>query len=268
MANQQQLDLLQQGVDAWNIWRIQHRIRPDLRDANLTGANLTDANLSDTNLSGANLSGADLSFAKLRGAILSGANFSRADLSLADLTGANLTKANFSGATLLSAYLTETDLTEADFSGADLTEAILIAATLSGTNFNQARTSWTIFVDLDLRTVKGLETIIHERPSTIGMDTIMRSEGDIPEVFLRGVGLTDTFITYIRSLAQHPIKYYTCFISYSSIDQEFAERLYADLQSKGVRCQRLRIIGSSWFLVSRWEKSCTSSSHVPQALDG
>ncbi|MEW6738036.1 MAG: protein kinase, partial [Acidobacteriota bacterium] len=29
---------------------------------------------------------------------------------------------------------------------------------------------------------------------------------------------------------------YSCFISYSSKDQEFAEKLYADLQSKGVRC--------------------------------
>ena len=29
---------------------------------------------------------------------------------------------------------------------------------------------------------------------------------------------------------------YSCFISYSSKDQDFAERLYADLQNKGVRC--------------------------------
>jgi TIR domain len=29
---------------------------------------------------------------------------------------------------------------------------------------------------------------------------------------------------------------YSCFISYSSRDQDFAERLHADLQNKGVRC--------------------------------
>jgi hypothetical protein len=46
----------------------------------------------------------------------------------------------------------------------------------------------------------------------------------------------DTFITYIRSLVGKPIEYYTCFISYSSKDQAFVERLYADLQNKGVRC--------------------------------
>ena len=53
---------------------------------------------------------------------------------------------------------------------------------------------------------------------------------------MRGAGLSDTFIEYARSLASHPIEYYSCFISYSSKDEDFAKRLYADLQSHGVRC--------------------------------
>lgn len=32
------------------------------------------------------------------------------------------------------------------------------------------------------------------------------------------------------------VQFYSCFISYSSKDQLFAERLYADLQARGVRC--------------------------------
>jgi hypothetical protein len=32
------------------------------------------------------------------------------------------------------------------------------------------------------------------------------------------------------------IEYYSCFISHSTRDQEFAERIHADLQNKGVRC--------------------------------
>ena len=52
----------------------------------------------------------------------------------------------------------------------------------------------------------------------------------------KGAGVPETFITYVHSLVGKPIDYYNCFISYSSKDQDFAEQLYADLQSKGVRC--------------------------------
>jgi hypothetical protein len=55
---------------------------------------------------------------------------------------------------------------------------------------------------------------------------------------MRGCGLPDEFITYVRSLANaiQPIQYYSCFISHSSKDELFAERLHADLQMNGVRC--------------------------------
>jgi threonyl-tRNA synthetase len=33
-----------------------------------------------------------------------------------------------------------------------------------------------------------------------------------------------------------PIQFYSCFISYSSKDHEFARRVHADLQDKGIRC--------------------------------
>ena len=121
--------------------------------------------------------------------------------------------------------LSDTDLSDAILRKADLSYATLSRTTLSRADLTEARVYGTIFGDLDLRTVKGLETIHHFGPSTIGMDTIMRSEGDIPEVFLRKAGLSDTFITYVRSLAQHPVEYNTCFISYSTKDQEFADRL-------------------------------------------
>ena len=52
----------------------------------------------------------------------------------------------------------------------------------------------------------------------------------------RGVGLLDNLIDYLPSLLNQPIQFYSCFISYSSKDQKFADRLHADLQNKGVRC--------------------------------
>ena len=53
---------------------------------------------------------------------------------------------------------------------------------------------------------------------------------------MRGCGVSDEFITYAKSLAANPIEFYSCFISYSTKDQDFAHRLHADLQNKGVRC--------------------------------
>jgi hypothetical protein len=58
----------------------------------------------------------------------------------------------------------------------------------------------------------------------------------VPEIFLRGAGIPESIITFQRSLAANPIEFYSCFISYSSKDQAFADRLHADLQNNGVRC--------------------------------
>ncbi len=55
-------------------------------------------------------------------------------------------------------------------------------------------------------------------------------------MFLRGAGVPETFITYARSLVGQANELYSCFISHSSKDVEFAERLLADLRTKGVRC--------------------------------
>jgi len=107
---------------------------------------------------------------------------------------------------------------------------------LRGTGFASASASATNFAYLDLSVAIGLETINHQRPSTIGIDTIYKSGGKIPEVFLRGCGVPDEFIAYIGSMVGRPIEFYSCFISYSTRDQEFAERLHTDLQAKGVRC--------------------------------
>ena len=89
---------------------------------------------------------------------------------------------------------------------------------------------------VDLSGVLGLESVDHSGPSSIGIDTIYKSKGKIPDSFLRGAGVPDNFIAYMRSLTGTAFDFYSCFISYSTKDQEFADRLYADLQAKGVRC--------------------------------
>ncbi len=143
MADELHLDILAQGVAAWNSWRKQNwsGVKPvldtanlswaDLSGANLSWADLSGANLTRAELSGANLSGAKLSGAKLSGANLSGARLSGADLFLADLTRADLTRAN-----LHSAGLSRADLSWANLSRTDLSWAKFTEADLSGANLN------------------------------------------------------------------------------------------------------------------------------------
>ncbi len=106
-----------------------------------------------------------------------------------------------------------------------------------GANISQARITMAQFGNVDLRTIQGWDTVNNLGPSTIGIDTICRSGGHIPESFLRDAGVPETFLTNMHALvaSMSSIDYYTCFISYASKDQAFAERLYADLQQKGVR---------------------------------
>src|SRR5438270_213122 len=60
MANQEQVELLQQGRDIWNEWRTLHPEIIDLSRANLRRANLSEANLSEATLVGTNLTRAIL----------------------------------------------------------------------------------------------------------------------------------------------------------------------------------------------------------------
>lgn len=207
MADQEHVERLKHSVQDWNTWRQRHPdIRPDFNDANLIGANLGGADLSGANLIDANLGGA---------------NLYRTNLSNADLTGANL---NF--AELFFADLTSADLTSVDLTGADLTKADL----------SKASVGMTIFGNLDLRTTKGLETVKHRFPSTIGLDTIYQSRRKIPETFLRQAGVPASFLEIMASIPNRPIEYYACFISSAKEDHDLAERLHADLQRNGMRC--------------------------------
>jgi len=269
MADQEQLDLLKQGVEVWNQWRQKNpRVYLDLRYADLRDVDLHSADLVGANLGSADLRGVDLSFADLSEGLFwddpddpnSGCGSLRTNLEKANLFGANLFGANLEQAYLsyadlheadfTSAYLGNTDLRHAnlqgaklwyvsfrhaelnltDLSGSDLHQAEFIRTDLNRVNFRRARLFWTTFVDVDLREATGLETVVHEGPSHIGIETIYRSHGQIPESFLRKAGVPESFLTNMRALVESmsPIDFYSCFISYSSKDHAFAKRLYAD----------------------------------------
>ena len=224
----------------------------DSRGAYLGKANLKYAKLSSANLSGADLSGADLSETDLRGtnfnkANLSGTNLAESKLNKAKFIGANLNRAYFIGANLRRANLQEadlsgTDFSEADLRGSNLRGAMLVktnfyGANLSGGKFYAAYISEIVLGNTILFGAKDLDESEHGGPSIIDQMTLIKS-GKLPDVFLRGCGLSDEFIAQIPFLfwEKQAFEFYSCFISYSSKDEDFAKRLYADLQSEGVRC--------------------------------
>jgi hypothetical protein len=217
----------QQVVTDWNQWRKANpHILPDLSGADLHSAPLDGVDLHSTDLASADLGSARLSKARLAGARLRRAH----------LVGATLTDANLFKASLAQADIASADLTRADFTGARLIKTRIIEAKLIGTNFREAEMAATVFGNVDLCTAQGLDAVTHLGPSSITIDTLYRSNGEIPEVFLRGAGVPEDVITYMKSLVGRPFEFYSCFISYSHADQSFARRLHDQLQGGGIRC--------------------------------
>ena len=156
-------------------------------------------------------------------------------LAEADLEGADLAYANLLNATLKGATLARANLTWANLSNADLTGANLSHGTLFG----------TVFGNIDLTAVQGLETCRYVAPSTLDHRTLAKS-GPLPLAFLRGCGLSDWEIEVTKLYDQHLtsghvtdilyrihhlrtdplIQFFSCFISYKHTDVVFARRLH------------------------------------------
>ena len=121
--------------------------------------------------------------------------------------------------------------------GANLLGADLSDADLSGANLRDADLGYTVITNVDLSEVRGLDAVKHWDPSSVGIDTLFHSRGKIPAEFLRGCGVPDQWITYLPSLVGMlaPIQFYSCFISYSTKDEDFAQRLHSRMHEKGLR---------------------------------
>jgi hypothetical protein len=221
MVDSGHVSVLEQGVEAWNLWRKKHpAVRPDLSRADLMHCDLKGANLAEVNLFRSSMVSTDLRDSMLVGANLGWADLANSNLQRSDLTGAFLT-------------------------GADLHRAAL---------------GRTRIGNVDLSAVKNLHTIVHHGPSTIGTDCLELTASGLSRrrgtaypagqpgvrasvardadvlAFLKGCGVPEELIKVFVEWTSAEPEYYSCFISYSHEDGQFADRLYRSLQEKGIPC--------------------------------
>ena len=244
MANEEQVKLLQQGVDVWNEWRLEnaHLIDAPYKDPDVPVSDLIELDFTSANLMNLNLEGAILSYSNFSFANLSGANLRLADLSPAIFIGANFTSAN----------LSESNLRDVDFSNANLKYTNLQNANCSYATFDS-----TAFLQTNLSNIIGLENSHHRGPSSIDNHTLQNSE-ILPEVFLKNIGLANWEIEQTKlyqkdldpNLASDilykvhelrfdsPIQAHNLFISYAHKDYEFVDQLAQTLDKKGIRFWR------------------------------
>ena len=215
---------------------LSHLYRANLTQANLSGAFLAGANLRGANLTQADLSLADLDHAVLSEADLTGANLTGTSLNGANLTEADLTEANLSGATLIRTTLARTNLTDTNLGGCDFYEASFSNPVLASAKFAGGTVGYTVFQNCDLQEAEGLDQLRHDAPSTIGIDSLFRSGGRIPETFLRGAGVPEAIDPFQRSLVGALPLLGDCFISCAAEDLPLAQNLQADLRGRVIRC--------------------------------
>ena len=174
------------------------------------------------------------------------------DLGKAELGGADLRGANLREAQLVGTNLTESVIGSASFGGG------FLRADFQDSNWVNARLGLTLLVNADLSSAIGLEHIKHNAPSWISTNTFLFSKGKIPEVFLRGCGLSDWEIEAVKLYnpdltneernrvlykiydlqASQAIQIYPLFISYSHADGTFVDKIESQLNQKGIRFWR------------------------------
>lgn len=216
---------LKKGAEHWNRFRWHNRrYRPSLSHLGMPqGGNFVGFNLSGGKFTGSEFDLVDFSGAKLRDVDAKAARFNSCNFTKADLTHANFFNTRFE---------------LCDFTGATLSDAFLVRALfrhckMDAVDFGVAEFGETDLINVRLSGARGLSTTKHEGPSYIDVPTLSQS---LPIKFLRGVGLPEKFITAQPLFGIDASDYHSCFISFSTRDKKFAERLYMDLQMSGVRC--------------------------------
>ena len=106
----------------------------------------------------------------------------------------------------------------------------------------------TLFADCDLSQVLELESAFHAGPSIIGLDTLARSRGLIPDHFLRRAGVPEFLIGVQAQLSAAGDCSCRTLLIASIRDSGLAKRLMADLWRVGLPTWQLAVDDEEEFL--------------------
>lgn len=155
MANPEHLEILNQGVEAWNKWREENPdIVPDLRGADLSASNLEHINLNGTLLNKTNLSEARLNNSQGEGAIFTQTILSNAQINTSLFAKAQFTQAQMDKVQFKSAELDEASFLDANLQNSNLSMASMKGAFFSGTDLRGASLIFATFDDATLHNLR------------------------------------------------------------------------------------------------------------------
>lgn len=254
MANEKHLAILKKGIKTWNLWRKDNPFEnPDLSNIDLSGYKYEEANFSNTNFQNSHLDRwvvTDCDFSK---SLLTGIHAQRSSWRNAKFCNAHIT------GDLVLSRIYIADFTGAIIEKCGLPEAEWRFLRLNHTKFSPYMlqtmvNSWTI-LQSDLSGIQNPQNAQHEFPSNIDFATLQKTSTGLakqPElvskfsVFFQGCGLPSEIISVFESwvrekptdveVANTGANYYSCFISYSHADADFAKRLHSELQEYGIQC--------------------------------
>lgn len=232
MANPDAVQAAKHGTDALRRW---YDNSSD-EHLDLSGADLRGVDLRWYNFAGANLEGVRFDEALLTGAYFGPATFRQVApyVEHSDIP-VRLVDTSFKDATLLAATFNYPVIGGSRFDGAYLGMATFRHADFAGVSFAGARFLNTLFASCDFASVKNLEAVEHLGPSHVDFGTLSLSRSLSPR-FLRQIGIAPESSTRIADLlsAVAPQVAHSCFLSHSSLDKAFCDRLYSRLIDENV----------------------------------
>jgi hypothetical protein len=215
---------LRHGAASWNAYRKKHsKLVPVISQTVIES-------MPKTSFDNYNLSGGSLACRKIYGH-----SFNATNLRDVDAKSSEFDRCKFVNADLRNAGFFDSDFLFCKFHDCSMQGTYFVRALLRHCEFKRCKLDLSEFGETDFLNVNfegstGLSSSRHELPSYIDTGTLGQK---LPLSFLRGVGLSEK---QIQARSIKGADYYSCFISFSTQDQQFANKIHRDLQDEGVRC--------------------------------